>query len=261
MGLLFDEDIWLSDNRYITPHSDFRYHNFTPENFDLGDSCVVIFSSDLFRRVQDSVSTVDEGFVWPYETTPLKICESPSGKRFGLHFPSYGGTRIANSLEQLAACGYRYVFGIGLGGTPRDDVEVGDFILLEGAVRGDGVSSYYAPLEFPGVADFRLTAMLMEELEKAGERYHLGISFGVDALYRETYQLIDRLRKLRVLSIDLESSAFLTVGRRLNMRCCWTGVVSDRLLSGKHQGSIHSEHVGNSISRLAGYVLGVIERL
>jgi hypothetical protein len=37
---------------------------------------------------------------------------------------------MANSLEQLAACGIRSVFGLGLGGTtPQDHVQLGDILL------------------------------------------------------------------------------------------------------------------------------------
>ncbi len=227
----------------------------------MGTACLVTFSSSLFAKMLKRVSVVEDGFRWPYETTPLKICATPSGKRFGVHFPSYGGTRIANSLEQLAACGYRYVLGLGLGGTLRDDVEIGDTVLLEGAVRGDGVSGYYAPIEFPAVADAELTRKLSEVLEANGEKFHLGVSFGTDALYRETEGLIDRLRRLGVLTIDLESSAFLTVGRRLGLRCCWAGVVSDRLVETAHEGNIHPEHVADRLLQLGDYLLQVIESL
>ena len=75
------------------------------------------------------------------------------------------------------------------------------------------------------------------------QKYHIGLTFGTDALYREEESLISRLKELKVLSIDLESSAFFTVGRRLELKCCWAGVVSDRVVRLKHEGNIHSEHI------------------
>ena len=261
MSLIFTDDIWLGKRRYVTPSSDFAHHGFDPGRFDMGKACLVTFSSSLFHEVLERVQVVDDDFRWPYETTPLKICTTPSGKRFGVHFPSYGGVRIANSLEQLAACGYQYVLGLGLGGTPQEDVEIGNVVLLEGAVRGDGVSRYYAPVEFPAVADFDLTVMLAEKLRVNGESFHVGVSFGTDALYREVDTLVGRLRSLGVLTIDLESSAFLTVGRRLGLKCCWAGVISDRLVGEDHQGNIHAEHVSDALLRLLDYMLQVIDAM
>jgi uridine phosphorylase len=127
-------------------------------------------SSSLFRRLLELVPPVDDGTLWPYSTTPLRVCQTVTGKRFAVHFPAFGGPRIANSLEQLAACGIRSVFGLGLGGTPQDHVQIGDILVIEGAVRGDGVSRYYAPLEYPAIADLSLTARVRAQLEKHGER-------------------------------------------------------------------------------------------
>ena len=261
MSSIFAYSTWSEQNRYITPQSDFAHHGFDPSQFEMGQACVVTFSSSLFGKVLKRFSVVEDDFQWPYNTTPLKICSTSSGKRFGVHFPSYGGTRIAHSLEQLAACGYQYIFGLGLGGTLQKGVEIGDTVLLEGAIRGDGVSRYYAPAEFPAIADFELVGRLSERLKASGEKYHLGMSFGIDSLYREVETLISQLRCLGVLTIDLESSAFLTVGRRLGLKCCWVGVVSDRLVDTVHEGNVHAEHVADGLLRLSDYVLQVIESL
>jgi len=259
MNSIFNNDVWAGQNCYVTAWSDFLHHGIDPDRVDIGGTCLVTFSSDLFRKALEMVPQVIEDFEWPYSTTPLKLCSTERGQKFAVHFPSYGGTRIANSLEQLAACGIHSVFGVGLGGTLQDDVSIGDIIVLEGSVRGDGVSRYYAPREFPAVADADLVSRMRRKLDANQERYHLGLSFGTDALYREEESLIRHLKDLKVLSIDLESSAFLTVGRRLGLKCCWVGVVSDRLVRLRHEGNIHSTHVMDRLLRLAGYVAQIIE--
>lgn len=260
MSSIFNNNIWLKQKCYVTPQADFQHHHFDPYKVHMGTACLVAFSSDLFAQLSEALPTADEDFTWPYHTTPLKLCTTPGGKIFALHFPCYGSVRIANSLEQLKACGIKYVFGLGLGGALQQDIAIGDVILLEGAVRGDGVSRYYAPDEFPAVADLELTSKLRGDLEANHEKYHLGLSFGTDALYREEESLIGQLSELGVISIDLESSAFLTVGRRLGLKCAWVGVVSDRLAGAKHEGTIHSGHVMEALSRLCGYVVQIIDQ-
>lgn len=260
-SIFSNPSLWSAHHRYVTAPADFQHHNVDPERLDLGTSCLVTFSSSVYHRLLALVSTEATDHPWPYSTTPLQVCRTSTGKRFALHFPSYGGPRIANSLEQLAACGIRSVFGLGLGGTPQDQVRIGDILVIEGAIRGDGVSRYYAPQEFPAVADLSLTAAVRSRLETRGERYRAGLSFGTDALYREEEQLITQLRVLGALCVDLESSAFLTVGRRLGLSCCWTGVVSDRLISSSHEGNIHADHVMDTVLRLAQYLIDVIAEL
>jgi purine-nucleoside phosphorylase len=93
----------------------------------------------------------------------------------------------------------------------------------------------------------------------ANLRHHVGLSFGTDALYREEENLVRHLKELRVLTIDLESSAFLTVGRRLGLKCSWIGVVSDRLNQSKHEGNIHSEHIMDNLLRLSDLIIQVID--
>ncbi len=259
MSSIVSNDTWFGQDCYVTAEEDLRHHGFDPAKADIGTTCLVTFSSGLFRRVDEAVAHVETEFEWPYATTPLRVCANPSGKRFALHFPSYGGPRIANSLEQLAACGVRRVIGLGMGGTPQDTVEIGDTVLLEGAIRGDGVSRYYSPDEFPAVADLDLTTRLHSRLEAENLRHHVGLSFGTDALYREEESLVEHLKQLGVLTIDLESSAFLTVGRRLGLRCSWLGVVSDRLNQSKHEGNIHSEHIMDKLLHLSDLVIQVID--
>lgn len=259
MNTIFTNNIWKGERCYVTSQSDFLHHQVDPSVLEIGNMCLITFSSGLFRRVLEIVPNIIESFEWPYSTNPLKLCTTPGGKKFTVHFPSYGGTRIANSLEQLAACGIQYVFGLGLGGTPQENIHIGDIILLEGAIRGDGVSRYYSPIEFPAVADFSLTSKIRTKLEHNHEEYHIGLSCGIDALYREEEHLIETLKALQVLSIDLESSAFLTVGRRLGLHCSWVGVVSDRLVKSKHEGNIHSEHIMEKLLHLSNYLIQIIE--
>jgi uridine phosphorylase len=250
--------LWTGDHSYVTAHADFLHHHIDPARLNVGTTCLMTCSSSLFRHLLELVPLVDDGTLWPYGTTPLRVCQTVTGKRFAVHFPSFRGPRIANSLEQLAACGIRSVFGLGLGGTPQDHVQIGAILVIEGAVRGDGVSRYYAPLEYPAIADLSLTARVRAQLEQHGERYLSGLSFGTDALYREDEQLIAQLRALGVLSVDLESSAMLTVGRRLGLACCWVGVVSDRLVTSTHEGTIRPDHVMSTLLHLAQYLVEII---
>jgi uridine phosphorylase len=261
MSSIFNSNIWLNSKRYVTAEDDFKHHGIDPKDVNIGNTCIIIHSSKLFQETLKNVYKVIDNFIWPYSTTPLKLCKTKKDKYFCIHFPSYGGTRVSNSLEQLKACGIKNVIGLGLGGTPQESIKIGDIVLLEGSIRGDGVSRYYVPIEYPSVADLELTSKIKEELNRNNINCKTGLSFGIDALYREEYNLIEQLKDLGVISVDLESSSLLTVGRRINIKCSWIGVISDRLIAGNHEGNIHSEHIMNNLMRVFNCLLNLIDEL
>ena len=71
-----------------------------------------------------------------------------------------GGPSTAICLEELARLGIRRVIRVGTTGSIQEGLELGDVVIIKAAVRLEGTSSHYAPLEFPAVADFELTQLL-----------------------------------------------------------------------------------------------------
>ena len=259
MSSIFDSLFLQNNNPYIHPKADLLSQDIDIE-FDIGETCLVIFSFNIFKDIIASIHAEKCDFRWTFNTTNLEVFKSHKNKsKFCIHFPSYGASRIANSLEQLSIFGIKKIYGVGLAGGLQDFIKIEDIILLEGSVRGDGVSHYYVPDEFPAVADFSLVAKLKQKLDSVNERFHLGLSFGTDAFYREGLQLIDSLKNLGVLSIDLESSALFSVSRKLGLQACWIGVISDLLLNGEHRGVAHSEGVEDRLVKLTQYVIDEIE--
>jgi uridine phosphorylase len=259
MSSIFDSLFSNPSHTYITPKADLLSQDISIES-DIGEICLIIFSFNIFKEVTASVQAKKCDFEWTFNTTNLEVFKSyHTGNNFCIHFPSYGALRIANSLEQLSTLGVKKVYAVGLAGGLQEFLKVEDIILLEGSVRGDGVSRYYVPDEFPSIADFSLVSQLKLKLNSVNEKFYSGLSFGTDALYRENVEMIDALKELGVLSIDLESSALLTISRKLGLKACWVGVISDLLLNGVHKGIAHSEPVTIKLVKLTQYLVEIIE--
>ena len=62
-----------------------------------------------------------------------------------------GGPSTAIAVEELAACGATHMIRVGTCGGISTKVEAGDVVIATGAVRQDGTSREYAPIEFPAV--------------------------------------------------------------------------------------------------------------
>jgi len=61
----------------------------------------------------------------------------------------------------------------------------GDVAIITAAIRDEGTTPQYMPVEFPAVADLDVVIALKEGAEKAGVRYHLGITHSKDSFYGE----------------------------------------------------------------------------
>lgn len=64
-----------------------------------------------------------------------------------------GGPSAAIAMEELYRCGADTFLRIGTCGGMQPEVKSGDIVIATGAVRMEGTSREYAPIEFPAVPD------------------------------------------------------------------------------------------------------------
>ena len=68
-----------------------------------------------------------------------------------------GGPSASIAMEELVACGAHTFIRIGTCGGMDLDVKSGDMVIAQGAIRAEGTSQEYMPIEFPAIADFDVT--------------------------------------------------------------------------------------------------------
>ena len=86
-----------------------------------------------------------------------------------------GGPSTAIAMEELVMSGADTFIRIGTCGGMQTEVKSGDVVIASGAVRMEGTSREYAPLEFPAVADIRITNALMDTARELAADYHVGV--------------------------------------------------------------------------------------
>ena len=85
-----------------------------------------------------------------------------------------GGPSASIAMEELYRCGADTFIRIGTCGGMQTEVKSGDVIVATGAIRMEGTSKEYAPIEFPAVADLSVTNALVEAAKAEGCQYHTG---------------------------------------------------------------------------------------
>ena len=154
-----------------------------------------------------------------------------------------GGPSVAICLEELARLGITTVIRFGTTGTIQEQINLGEIIINNGAVRLDGTSGHYAPEAFPALADFQVVTALVEAARAQEGKYHLGISVSSDTFWpgQERYDSfmayvprrfqgsLKEWQALGALNYEMETAALFVVSQVLGLRAgAVCGVVAKR---------------------------------
>lgn len=152
------------------------------------------------------------------------------GEKVSVVSTGIGGPSAAIAMEELYAIGADTFLRVGTCGGIHLDVQSGDVVIATGAVRHEGTSREYAPLEFPAVSDFAALSALVDAAKAAGERWHAGVVQCKDSFYgqhaphrmpiaNELEEKWEAWKRLGVLASEMESAALFTVAAALGVRC------------------------------------------
>jgi uridine phosphorylase len=97
-----------------------------------------------------------------------------------------GCPALSIAVEELVNVGAKNLIRIGTCGALQPYVNLGDIVIATAAVRGDGTSREYFPLEYPAVADFYIVEALVQAAQARQVEAHIGIIRGHDAFYAES---------------------------------------------------------------------------
>lgn len=146
-----------------------------------------------------------------------------------------GGPSAAIAVEELVKCGADTFIRIGTSGGIDLSVSGGDLVIASAAVRGEGTTAEYIPLDYPAVASFEVTDALRISAEALcdktiGNQYHIGVVHSKDSFYGEVEPdaspVADNIKtrweayiKCGCLTSEMECAAIYAVGIARHVRC------------------------------------------
>ncbi|MFK7916665.1 MAG: uridine phosphorylase [Ilumatobacter sp.] len=166
------------------------------------------------------------------DDTPIVVCST-----------GIGGPSTSIAVEELAQLGIRTFLRVGTTGAIQPGIAPGDVIVTTAAVRLDGASSHFAPMEFPAVADFECTSALVDAARSREASLFTGITASSDTFYpgQERYDTVsgrvvqrfrgsmDEWRALGVLNYEMEAATLFTMCATQGWRAgCVAGVLVNR---------------------------------
>ena len=140
-----------------------------------------------------------------------------------------GCPSAAIALEELVRCGAHTFIRVGTSGSIQPGTKSGELAIVTGAIRDEGTSTHYLPVEFPAVADLEVVTALRSAASASGVAYRLGLTQSKDSFYGEvepehsgvTPRLLERWRAWEIggaICSEMESSALFIIGSMLRVR-------------------------------------------
>jgi len=140
-----------------------------------------------------------------------------------------GGPSTAIAVEELVKTGVHTFIRVGTCGGMAEQVIGGDVVIASGAIRQEGTSKEYVPIEFPAIADISVTNALIEGAKILGATWHAGVVHCKDSFYGQHSpermpvgeDLIKNWKawiKAGCLASEMESAALYIVAQTLGVK-------------------------------------------
>jgi len=153
-----------------------------------------------------------------------------NGEKVSVTSTGIGGPSASIAMEELVRCGADTFLRVGTCGGIDLNVRGGDIVVATGAVRMEGTSREYAPIEYPAVPDFEVTNALIKACRDLKLRHHVGVVQCKDAFYGQhepekmpvSYELCHKWeawKRLGCKASEMESAALFIVASHLSVRC------------------------------------------
>ena len=152
------------------------------------------------------------------------------GEKVSVTSTGIGGSSASIALEELTLCGADTFIRVGTCGGIDLDVKGGDIVVVTGAVRMEGTSREYAPIEYPAVTDLAVTNALAAAAKDLGYTCHTGVVQSKDAFYGQhepermpvSYELQNKWeawKRMGCKASEMESAALFIAASHLRVRC------------------------------------------
>lgn len=96
-----------------------------------------------------------------------------------------GCPSTAIAVEELVKIGCHTFIRVGTSGAMQPHMEVGDIAIINAAIRDEGTSRQYLPIEYPAIADLDVINALVLASEKLDFTHYVGVSHTKDSFYSE----------------------------------------------------------------------------
>ncbi len=124
-----------------------------------------------------------------------------------------GSAMAATIMDLLSAIKPKAALFLGKCGGLKKKIKIGDLILPIAAIRGEGTSNDYLPIEVPALPSFRLQQAVSSMIKKYRLDYWTGTIYTTNRrVWEHDNKFKEYLTQIRAAGIDMETATIFLVG-------------------------------------------------
>ncbi|MEM8858272.1 MAG: hypothetical protein AAGD96_08130 [Chloroflexota bacterium] len=197
----------------------------------------------------------------PIAWYPGQMCQ-PGWRRSGPHITKpagVGGPAIAVDVELMATWGVKSIVLVGQAGGFPPAAKSGDIVVVQKAMRNDGVSDHYLPPEKWANPSGVLTHKILKSLKEKVSQVHTGPVWTTSAIFRETSAEVEDYAADGVLAVDMEAASLFTVANIVGVRAAAIFVISDLLKPNHHQMAPDQNQVEQKLNQVTSHLITLFD--
>lgn len=183
-----------------------------------------------FALIEDRLDDVMELKASPFLTPFEKGFLGRIGKCQVLVFT--GRIRHELLLVPLFKTRVKVVYAFGLAGALQQDLSIGDIVIPVAAVRGEGLTRYYAPAKLPAVGDLQVLSSLALAASDIGIDFRVGTFYTTSSWCTEP-KYIEKWAKFGVIGIERELARHYLLASLHRKKAGGLYVISDSPIKGE----------------------------
>ena len=192
------------------PEAKLNPANFVTEKFQT-DKLVITFFPEVMDRLAEDGQIVLERTIPGENPVPIyRFTEEPDVL---LTLGQVGCPACAGNLDEFHAMGVTKVMFCGGGGVLDRNIEVGQLLLVDGAIRDEGFSYHYLPPSRVVYTDPAVTEKVRRYLDENRVPYLRGLVWTTDAIFRETPDRIARRKEEGAKIVEMEQAGCIAVAK------------------------------------------------
>jgi len=184
--------------------------HFVGKKFDT-DKLVITFFPEVVDKLAEDGRVLEERTI-PGEN-PVAIYRFADQPEVLLTLGQVGCPACAGNLDVFHAMGIDKVMFCGGGGVLDRNIEVGQILVVDGAIRDEGFSYQYIPASRVIYTNRETTDKIRHYLDENGISYLSGLTWTTDALFRETVQRISRRKEEGAKIVEMEQAGCIAVAQ------------------------------------------------
>ncbi len=202
------------------------------EKEDISEKIILVGNPDRAKRINEEFLK-DSKLVNEYRSL-LVYTGYYKNEKITVASTGMGSPSTAIVLEELIRLGGKLFIRVGSAGGLNPQIQTGDIVIATAAIRDDGTSRKYLPIEYPAVPDFDLTSLLIKIGLNNFKRIFYGVVLSSDGFYvgydENTMKIFV---ESNVQAVEMESGIVFILSQRKGVKSSAIFVIDGNITLGK----------------------------